>query len=410
MKHLKAPAVSKTVEKLLQEQRRCSLEYNVTLSNHATWIVVPFSRLGKAEGEVRTLTNQYTQRVGTEAMELGAVASDPEQLVNNMMEHYPELVGYFDQEVHKAIEAEGTVAKGIEAVCAKHLPRVSRGLSAAAFHPLLELGVGVEGGLPTAVANGLAYMHARTWRDFDTYEMQPVDGPSPLVATMLAWNADITARKEDIDTIRRVSDPFPTNVGQQRMIAMLKHLPAFVNAPVQVPKDEALLLPALHDMFVTMATAMVVTENEFLVVHGFTSLWAAYHVVAQNGLPYGLRTEVAAAWLRGLYSAYGSQGFPGIAELSDAAKLVAERDYAALAKCLPSVPEGVTWEACFAAVELMTDEEHCLKAVWMLHEVIPLCPEAEPIFLIAAYRLATFMPANPNGGQGTLRFADVSSL
>eukprot|EP01059_Diplonema_ambulator_P007643 TRINITY_DN1712_c0_g1_i1.p1 TRINITY_DN1712_c0_g1~~TRINITY_DN1712_c0_g1_i1.p1 ORF type:complete len:407 (+),score=116.56 TRINITY_DN1712_c0_g1_i1:58-1278(+) len=406
MQRVSAPSVASVVEQLLAEQRKYCIEYNKYFSNHATWIAVLYSRIGKGEDEVRRLLDEYTAKIKAEPM-AAVEAVDPAERVNMSMTDYDGFVAYFDKELEKAIQETGSVSKGIEAVCRAHVGRVSRGLGAGAFHPILELGIGVEGNLPTAVSNGLAYMHARCWRDSDLYEVQHVDSPAnPLLATVKAWCLDVAATVAEVNTIRRASDEFPTTKGQQRMLAMLKHLPAFKNVPVSVPRTG--LLEAMHQMFIFAAAAVVLTGNEFLVVHGFTSMWATYHVAAMD-LDYEMKADLVAAWMRGFFTAFAGQGFPDIDDVAKAADLVGEGKYDEVLEMLPTV-EGVSWEQCIAKTETMVEEEHCLKGVWMLRELADVVPEGKRIFLNAAHSLAYRYPEDPNGGEGTLRFNRISHL
>eukprot|EP01064_Diplonema_japonicum_P035754 TRINITY_DN783_c0_g2_i1.p1 TRINITY_DN783_c0_g2~~TRINITY_DN783_c0_g2_i1.p1 ORF type:complete len:412 (+),score=109.21 TRINITY_DN783_c0_g2_i1:60-1295(+) len=406
--HLKASVVAKTVEKLLLEQRKNSMEYKVFLSNHVSWVIMPLLRIGRREAEVADLAEVYNNRIEAEPMGVAGEVSAPAELVNMDNDHYAGLVNFFDDEMQKSIEREGSVAKGIEALCTEYLRPVARGIGAGAFHPVLELGLGVEGGLPTAVATGLAYMHSRCWKEHDDIEALATGDEKSLLRTLQSWCTKAEVAKKEVDAIRKKSDPYPTSGFQQRTLAMHKSLTFLREAPTVVPSEEK-LLPALHDMFIFAAAAMLASDNEFFILHGFTSLWSVYHIVKQS-IPQDVKEDLTAAWLRGYFAAYASQDFPGLSTVTPALECLLNNDYSGLVSSLPQVPSEASWSVCFDKTAAMIEEEHTLKAVWMMHEIAPLCPpEVEPVFLHVAHRLATYTPENRNGSAGTLRFERINN-
>eukprot|EP01064_Diplonema_japonicum_P012634 TRINITY_DN20035_c0_g1_i1.p1 TRINITY_DN20035_c0_g1~~TRINITY_DN20035_c0_g1_i1.p1 ORF type:complete len:405 (+),score=116.83 TRINITY_DN20035_c0_g1_i1:65-1279(+) len=397
---LKASQVAGTVEKLLLKERKHSIEYigfGIPLTNHVAWVIVSHSRTGRTEEEVNELVERYNKRIGTLPSGPVKEVRDPEEMMHNRQNH-ESLTAFFDKELEEAIRKEGSITKGISAFTTARLPAVSKGVGAGAFHPMLLFGLGMESCIPCAVTSGLAYMYCDTWREHDEVAVVTGDGKA-LLSMLSMWCTAVEEAKEIVAN----PDSRPGGEFQKKTLAMHKRFPLLRRATT-VP-NEGELLPALHDMFIFAAAVLLASENEFFILHGFTSLWSLYHTVAHD-LPYKLKADLVGSWLRAYFVAYAAQGFPGLETTAQVLKFLLNGDYAAVVGSLPRVPSEACWDNCFERAACLLDEEHCFKAVWMLHEVAPLCPpEAGPVFLHTAHRLATHVPVNRNRGKATLRFA-----
>eukprot|EP01064_Diplonema_japonicum_P012857 TRINITY_DN2020_c2_g2_i1.p1 TRINITY_DN2020_c2_g2~~TRINITY_DN2020_c2_g2_i1.p1 ORF type:complete len:390 (+),score=85.69 TRINITY_DN2020_c2_g2_i1:53-1222(+) len=388
MKALKASAVVETVEKLLLEQRKHGIEYQGFLANHVHWVAMVYTRSGFSEEEVRKHIDNYNARIDYPETSPAETVQDPEKLISDDGKNHETLTACFDKELEETILKEGSTEKGIATFTAARLPAVVKGVGAAAFHPILLLGLGVEGRIPNAVASGLAYMYCRTWREHDDVDVM-IGDEKALFTTLKTWSAEVAPklvlsgsfRKRELEVHR----------------VLLEH-------SCVVPGEEQ-LIPALHDMFIFAAAALLASENEFFILHGLTSLWSMYHVVVQD-IPRALRAELVGSWLRAFFAAFAAQKFPGLEVALSVLEFLSNKDYTGMVKSLPQPPPEASWEACIAKSATYHDEEHCIKAIWMLREVVPLCPpEVEPLLLHAAHRVATHTPEDRGGAKATLRFA-----
>eukprot|EP01060_Flectonema_neradi_P019742 TRINITY_DN270_c0_g1_i1.p1 TRINITY_DN270_c0_g1~~TRINITY_DN270_c0_g1_i1.p1 ORF type:complete len:439 (+),score=95.72 TRINITY_DN270_c0_g1_i1:123-1319(+) len=371
--------------------RKYCIEYDGNLSNHMAWVVVSLLRNNVEPAEVRTRADRYATR-----RKLDLVADLPKSdavitcdnintFVNPYLKDIDALIEFFDKEVD---------SHGMEESIRTHLPRVIRGCGAAVFHPILQVGLGIESRSPALVSEGLAYMHARSWREADQQQID-ASGHQSLFETIQKW-CDITiATKDTIQSEcfdKQFYSPTPnTNKFQLKTLGCLTGLEAF-KSPLRLPKEED-LRSELLSMFLFVSEVIVLSGNNFVVVHGLTSLWACITTIEKAKLPYEHQCELVASWMRGFLSAYLVQGLPGFSEVVSLLRCFINGDLSNIIKPTNTLPETHNWDTAIQTA-IPYDEEHILKAIWMMRDLKQYFPSdiSDRLFLNTAFHLAYDMP------------------
>ena len=394
-------------EQIMRELRKYYIEYGSGLSNHIAWVVLSQLKCNVSVDEVRIRAARYANQkleLCSDFPKSSAVITNDniDSFVNPYRENMDALTAFFDSEVEK---------HGIEQSVQKHLPRVTRGCGGAVFHPILQLGLGVESQSPCLVAEGLAYMHARCWREADRQEID-FSSNQNLLETIQQWCEITVATKDSIQSEcfdDQYYSPAPdVNKFQLKTIGCLTGLKAF-KSPLKLPKEEDIRSELLR-MFLFASNVITASGNNFVVVHGLTSLWSCWQMIENVTMPYEQQCEIVGSWMRGFFAAFVCQGLPGFSEVvrvlgcfinNDSSKVIVNSDGI----------EFNTWNDVINT-SIPYDEEHILKAIWMMREMKEHYDDdiANYIFLNTANHLAYDVPKDlvgkPDGNS--LTFSSIA--
>eukprot|EP01060_Flectonema_neradi_P019745 TRINITY_DN270_c0_g3_i1.p1 TRINITY_DN270_c0_g3~~TRINITY_DN270_c0_g3_i1.p1 ORF type:complete len:427 (+),score=97.61 TRINITY_DN270_c0_g3_i1:31-1311(+) len=403
--------VQEAADGMMRELRKYCIEYDGFFSNHISWVVVPLLRCDVGVDEMRTRADRYATR-----RKLDLVADLPKSdavitcdnintFVNPYLKDIDALIEFFDKEVD---------SHGMEESIRTHLPRVIRGCGAGAFHPILQVGLGIESKSPALVSEGLAYMHARCWREADQQQID-ASGHQSLFETIQKW-CDITiATKDTIQSEcfdKQFYSPRPETGGfQLKSLGCLTGLEAF-KSPLRLPKEED-LRSELLSMFLFVSAATKGSGNNFFVLHGLTSLWACWHIIENVTMSYELKCEIVGSWMRGFLSAFVAQGLPGLSEVVRLLGCFINGNLSDVVGKEP-LPETANWESIIKTA-IPYDEEHILKGVWMMREMRHHFDKdiEQQIFLDAAHKLSFGVSdellAKPDGNSLTFSSGDPAA-
>ena len=349
---------------MMKELRKYAIEYDGFLSNHIMWVVVTLLRCNIPEDEMRKRAAEYARRLELrpDYPKSSAVITNDniDSFINPYRENMDALTAFFDSEVEK---------HGIEQSVQKHLPRVTRGCVAGAFHPILQLGLGVESKSPCLVAEGLAYMHARSLREADKQEID-FSSNQNLLETIQQWCEITVATKDSIQSecFERGSRQSRPEAGgfQIKALGCLSGLRAF-SSPLKLPKEEDMRSELLR--LILFATAVIkASGNNFFVLHGLTSLWSCWQMIENVTMPYEQQCEIVGSWMRGFLAAFVAQGLPGFSEVVRVLRCFISGDLSKVVDDKKPIPDTRNWET-IVKTAMAYDEEHILKAIWMMREM-----------------------------------------
>ena len=425
-----AASVATTVDTLMATARAYDIEYKGFFSNHTSWLVVPSARCGVSAETITERLAWYNSRL--EKVDPQApITTDLNTAVNLENTGYQQLLAFFDARLAEEVAKQKDTRSAIDTVVSEHLPRISHGCIGAAFHPILELGAGVEGLSTHLTANGLAYMTTRCWGSQDTATIKYSES-ADLLTPLSQWCADTLSeegQKNLRDVLSGAVEGVKWEIGafQKRMLWCLKNLETLQQHSVVMPTDapaenaskaELMQHYGLDGAVLLASAAVVASKNEFFVVHGLTSLWAVRAIIQNTpSLPHAQRCELVSSWARGYFCAFAAQLLPGANEMLPGFAFLSNNDVQGfVAHYGKGGEEGAdAWETLAEdAAERYWKEEHILKPVWMLREMAGELPEAvRPVLFAAAKHLVNYVPedAGDNGAyfpkENTLRFAKV---
>jgi len=137
---------------LLARAREYHPEYRGGLCNHLPMALIALDRMGASPARVQRFTNDYLKNM--EPAPMSGSAIDKSNWKERLGEQapYADYLGFFRREVERL---------GARAALRAYLPKLSRGVAAAAFHPLIRTAFGVIGDDPQEIAVGLAYWASR---------------------------------------------------------------------------------------------------------------------------------------------------------------------------------------------------------------------------------------------------------
>ncbi|KAF4656828.1 hypothetical protein FOL47_008734 [Perkinsus chesapeaki] len=378
---LPVSAVSSLVGKLSNYGRRHNIEYNGYFSDHSPYLSISLARSGAGNNITVDDFMKYQERLEPAVPPDVSIvnASDVENYINNKREHYGSFLKYFDEQVKRS--------SSLGDVFREHFPRVRRGLGGAAFHPLILTGVSLEAGNGQLLAEGLAYLHVRTQRDADTEE-----------ASMVSPNSSGTPIDVLVNFVEGMSGMLPLPKGTARLDFFTKPdlRSVLLQDKVEWPQDFAELQQLISAKLIPLAAgALYYSDNEFFVLHGWTSLYALARLV-----PHLHATNVETArsavdsWFRAYMAAYAQRGLPGASNLT------------AWMQKSQQVDEIETdWNAWTRRGQEIVNADpgqvHVIKSIWMLHmrwkEADPNDIKSRDIMARAAKHLA----------ERPIRFAQV---
>jgi hypothetical protein len=151
---------------LLARARDYHPEYRGGLCNHLPMALIALERMGASPARLQRFATEYLKRLEP-APEPGT-AIDQSNWKERLGEQaaYAEYLGFFQREVART---------GARAAIRAYLPRLQRGVAAAAFHPPIRTAFGVIADDAGEVAVGLAYWASR-------HLMLPKQGPAIVEA------------------------------------------------------------------------------------------------------------------------------------------------------------------------------------------------------------------------------------
>lgn len=95
--------------------------------------------------------SSYERRLDAQHANVGAIDADRYPSAVGRFDAYAALIGYFDRQIGE---------RGIEATLHHYLPGLISGWVKDAYHAVIRLGYGIEFGMPSEIAAGLAYLAA----------------------------------------------------------------------------------------------------------------------------------------------------------------------------------------------------------------------------------------------------------
>jgi Questin oxidase-like len=146
---------------LLTQARGYHPEYRGGLSNHLSMTLVALERMGASPARLQRYTNGYLKNMEPAPPPGNAIDQSNWQDRLGDAEAFADYLGFFQREVARL---------SARAAIRAYLPKLARGVAAAAFHPLIRTAYGIIGDDSAEVAVGLAYWASR-------YMMLPKQGP-----------------------------------------------------------------------------------------------------------------------------------------------------------------------------------------------------------------------------------------
>ncbi|MES1150808.1 MAG: questin oxidase family protein, partial [Dongia sp.] len=237
---------------------------------------------------------------------------------------YADYLGFFQREVERL---------GARAALRTYLPKLSRGVDAAAFHPLIRTAFGVIGDDPREIAVGLAYWASR-------HLPLPEEAAEHEVAAPIPSNDDPAAL---LAALRQEDDlafqPNPDNL-IDRELAEAAARPRFETAVQALVVDDL-----SFDKLRRAAALLYLATEDFSALHGVTGMHAARILSDFADDPRAYATQLWRAVLA-LYLALDRPALPD----------------AATVRKLTEAPLPDWNKILQAAVE--SDDEHTIKLVF----------------------------------------------
>jgi plasmid stabilization system protein ParE len=288
-------------------------------------VLVALERMGASPARLQRFTTDYLKNM--EPAPVPGTAIDADNWAQRLGEQaaYADYLGFFRREVAR---------QGARAAIRAYLPKLQRGIAAAAFHPLIRTAYGLIGGDDEEVAVGLAYWASRHLMlpkqgpaiGAAVGDMPPSDDPAALLAA-LRQQADLAFQ------------PDPDNLIDREFAEAAAH-PRFGTIA------RALHVDALtFDKLRHTAALLYLATDDFSALHGVTALHAARILADLAPNP----------------PAFTMQLWRGVLALAIALDRPALPDAASVAKRMNApLPD---WNKILpAAVE--SDDEHTIKLVF----------------------------------------------
>jgi hypothetical protein len=243
------------LKSLLARAREYHPEYRGGLCNHLPMALVALERMGASPARLQRYASAYLKNMepAPEPGEAITARNWTERLGEQAA--YADYLGFFRQEVQR-LQARPAIRA--------YLPVLSRGIAAAAFHPLIRTAFGIIGEDSEEVAVGLAYWASRHLMlpkqgpaiEEAVEEMAPVDDPSALLATLRRqWDLGF---QPDADAL--IDREFARAASHRRFGAIAR----------------ALVIDELtFDKLRRAAALLYLATDDFSALHGVTGLHAA---------------------------------------------------------------------------------------------------------------------------------------
>ncbi|KAF4754540.1 hypothetical protein FOZ62_025938, partial [Perkinsus olseni] len=378
---LPVAAVSGLVGDLCTYGRRHNIEYNGYFTDHSPYLSISLARSGAGSNATIDDFMKYEERLDPAVPPDVPInnVSDVERYVNSKREHYGSFLKYFDSEVRDAASLDDVVRA--------HFPRVRRGLGGAAFHPLILTGVALEAENGLLLAEGLAYLHVRTMRDYDSEE-----------ASMVTPGTSGSPGEVLFNFTEAVSEmlPLPSGTARADFLTKPELSGVLLKQRVDWPEDFEGLQRVISEQLVPLAAAaLYYSDNEFFVLHGWTSLYALARLVPHLGAAnVDTARSAVDSWFRAYMAAFAQRGLPGARDLKAWVQGNGEADQL-----------EVDWTAWTQQGQEIVNKDpgqvHVIKSIWMLHM---RWAEANPEDTKARQMMAR---AAKNIAERPIRFAKV---
>jgi len=347
------------------------IEYGGFLSNHFLHGLVAVARLGADEARFKAFVEAYKQHtvLGHELEE----AKPPTCVVDGSnwkdflrnKSHYVEYREFFSRELKE---------KGRGHVVNRFVPEVFEHFSGAALHPLIHLGFGLEiEGDDTGVAGGLAYLcYTPPAVSFELQSDGSVKDTDDVFELLVALSED--------DSVPR--PPYPDSFQKRLSHAPTPRSRAYVQAwrVMQLTEDggEAKFQHAIEALVRTVVTAFLLTNSDFFVLHGVTSLFALLRVLPLVD-DLGTRIRMLQLYWDVFVHVYIAQGKPPVS------------------MDLLSVRCDLSWQELKQRALDLTNDEHTLKIVFVCHEFEKEFgrEEGDPLWKTAAALTRHFLESRP---------------
>jgi hypothetical protein len=240
---------------LLARAREYHPEYRGGLCNHLPMALIALDRLGASPARLQRYATAYLKNMEpAPAPSAGIDDSDWQEWLGEK-EAYPDYLGFFRRAVERV---------GARAALRAYLPRLSRGVAAAAFHAPIRTAFGVIGDDPEEVAVGLAYWASRylalpeeaAERDETVGPMTSGDDPAGL----------LTALRNENDL---AFQPNPDNLIDREFAAAASN-PRFETVAQALKIDDLTI-----DRLRRAAALLYLATEDFSALHGVTGMHAA---------------------------------------------------------------------------------------------------------------------------------------
>ncbi|KAF4665861.1 hypothetical protein FOZ61_010441 [Perkinsus olseni] len=344
---LPVAAVSGLVGDLCTYGRRHNIEYNGYFTDHSPYLSISLARSGAGSNATIDDFMKYEERLDPAVPPDVPInnVTDVEKYVNSKREHYGSFLKYFDSEVRDAASLDDVVRA--------HFPRVRRGLGGAAFHPLILTGVALEAENGLLLAEGLAYLHVRTMRDYDSEEASMVIPSTSGSPVEILFNFT-----------QAVSEmlPLPSGTARADFLTKPELSGVLLKQRVDWPEDFEELQRVISEQVVPLAAAaLYYSDNEFFVLHGWTSLYALARLVPHLGAAnVDTARSAVDSWFRAYMAAFAQRGLPGAKDLKAWVQGNGEADELEV--------DWTTWtQQGQEIVNKDPGQVHVIKSIWMLH-------------------------------------------
>ncbi|HVY98667.1 MAG TPA: questin oxidase family protein [Dongiaceae bacterium] len=282
---------------LLARARAYHPEYGGGLCNHLPMALIALDRMGASPARLQRYATEYLRNM--EPAPTPGTAIGEGNWTERLGEQaaYADYLGFFRREVQRL-----TARPAIRA----YLPRLARGVAAAAFHPLIRTAFGVIGDDQEEVAVGLAYWAARHLKlprqgpaiGEAVEEMAPSDDPVALLAA-LRGSDDLAFESN------------PDNLIDREFAEASSH-PRFGTIARALAIDDL-----SFDKLRRAAALLYLGTEDFTALHGVTGLHAA-RILA--GFADDPRAFAAQLW-RALLALYLALDRPALPDAAAVAKL-----------------------------------------------------------------------------------------
>lgn len=343
----------------------CACAARARNQNHLSHGIIALAGLGAADELLHRFAADYAQKLLPAPARPNAAANLDSTPLGSRR-NFGGLCLAFDEEVsHHSSELRASVSQQL-----RKRPRLLDGLSGAAFHAFIHLGLGVRVGSRTMVVEGLAYL-SHSWL--------PVGGASANVCADATWSLGNIALLDVLAAVRcdgrlqqRLADAWPavetlkTGYFQKAMHAFapvhdggaatanaatdLLQYARSVRLPVDSTEAAAALLQA------SLCIYVCTVGNDYFLLHGVT---AAFSLVSLQPLlePHAA-TAVCRRFLLALLATFVAQRVPALCMLE--AVLPTTIDRAALASAW-----ALLRERAVGLKATPVRNEHAYKVVWL---------------------------------------------
>lgn len=313
------------IKALLARGREYHPEYRGGLSNHMSMALIALERMGASPARLQRYATAYLKSMEQAPPPGTAIDRGNWQKRLGDQTAYADYLGFFQREVERL--------NGRAAIRA-YLPKLSEGVAAAAFHPLIRTAFGVIGGDDGEVAVGLAYWAAR-------YLKLPGHEPvGDVVVETLPPNEDPAVL---LEAVRQQPDlafqPNPDNLIDREFAAAASN-PRFEGIARALIVDELTL-----DRLRRAAARLYLATEDFSALHGVTGLHAARVLIDLAPDP---RAFIAQLW-RAVLALYLALDRPPLPDMGAVAQLTSA-----------TVPD---WNRILAAA-VDSEDEHTIKLVF----------------------------------------------